>query len=73
MSDTPLTGIDQGLASEALDDAPDFANAAGTKRVHDWRSYVGERVAALWSTLPPELRLAIADDAQAIADREDWD
>lgn len=57
------------IRSGELDD-PRFE---GTGRTHDWRNYVGEHVQACWSTIPLELRAAIAADAQTLADREDWD
>jgi hypothetical protein len=73
MSEAPPSAIDPALAAEVSDDAPDFANAEGGRRIHDWRNYVGENVAAIWATLPIEVRIAIAQDAEAMALREDWD
>ncbi len=41
--------------------------------VHDWRAYVNEPLRAIWSTFAPAQKLAIAVNAQMIADQEDWD
>jgi hypothetical protein len=72
--DHPTLGhVDDRLIMEVSDDAPDFSNTACEKRIHDWRNYVGEKVAALWAQLPLDVRLAIMIDAQTMADKEDWD
>lgn len=42
-------------------------------RMQDWKNYIGDRTKALWDTLPEEAKVALALDAQEIADREDWD
>lgn len=49
---------------------PDFERA---ERVHDWRNHVGERTQAIWATLTPEQRLAIALDAEDDASNEEWE
>lgn len=59
------------FADQVRDPAPEW-NSDG-QRVHDWRNYVGENVQRLWPKLSYETRLAIALDAQDLADREDWD
>lgn len=41
--------------------------------VHNWRNHVGENVRRIWHTLPPDVRLAIARDAEAAASAEEWD
>lgn len=43
------------------------------RRIHDWRSHVGENVRRLWKSISPEIRYAIALDAQWIADNEDYE
>jgi hypothetical protein len=48
---------------------PDWSNKT---KVHDWRNYVGERTQSLWESLPDNVKLAIALDAQELADWEDW-
>ena len=68
-----LGRVDDHLAAQAVEDAPDFVNTTGRRRIHDWRNYVGERITAMWGTLAPDVRLAIAMDAQEMADKEDWD
>ena len=42
-------------------------------KVHNWRNYVGKRTRALWDTLTPEQKIAIAADADARASKEEWD
>ena len=51
-------------------DNPDWENLP---RVHEWRRYVGERTQAMWNEFSKEQKLAIALDAQDMADNEDWD
>ncbi|HTJ56049.1 MAG TPA: hypothetical protein VL418_00605 [Devosiaceae bacterium] len=41
-------------------------------RVHDWRNHIGERTKAIWEALPIDIRQALAEDAQEMADLEDW-
>lgn len=40
---------------------------------HNWRRYLGERLAQLWKELSPEVRRAIACDLQDKADWENWE
>lgn len=42
-------------------------------KVHDWRNHVGECTRSVWMTFTDRQRLAIAEDAQARADMENWD
>lgn len=49
---------------------PDWA--AGGK-VHNWRNYVSEEVQSLWPSFAIEQRLALAKNAQQIADAEEWE
>lgn len=52
------------------EDAPDW-KAGG--RVHNWRNHVGPAMRALWPELDVFAREAMASDAQARADAEEWD
>ena len=42
-------------------------------KVHDWRNYISDELRGIWHTFTPEQRRAIANNAQDIADREEWD
>lgn len=42
-------------------------------RVHNWKNYVNDRLQKMWEGLTPEVQDAIRENAQEIADREDWD
>lgn len=50
--------------------SPDWSRAG---RVHDWRNHVGERVRAIWPTLTPDQRTALALDAGERASDEEWE
>ncbi len=65
--------IDDYIAEQAKDPSSDFDNVNRETRVSDWRTYVGERVAAMWAALPYDTRIAIALDAQDRASNEEWD
>lgn len=73
MNHPTLGAIDDHMVTLAREDAPDFENKTGRRRIHDWRNYVGEHVAAMWAKLPLDVRFAISLDAQALADKEDWE
>lgn len=49
---------------------PDFE---GATKVHDWRNHVGDSVRTLWHEFTLEQRAAIAIDAEARAESEEWD
>lgn len=51
--------------------ADDMGGEGG--RVHDWRSYVPDELEAMWPTLSPEVRMAVAVVAQIAASNEEWD
>lgn len=42
-------------------------------RIHDWRNYVGARTRDIWQELTLPQKLAIAQDANDQAAREDWE
>lgn len=42
-------------------------------KVHDWRNHVGDHTRAIWLSLTPNQRLAIAMDADAAASNEEWE
>lgn len=44
-----------------------------TKYVHDWRRYISEPLEIAWQSFTPEQRLMLAENAQRIADNEEWD
>lgn len=50
-----------------------FKRGPGDVWVHDWRTWIGPRTAALWPSFPEDVRMALAADAQEMADREEWD
>jgi hypothetical protein len=50
--------------------APKWGEA---RKVHDWRNYISERLRSMWDDFTVDQRSAIAESAQEIADREEWD
>lgn len=42
-------------------------------KVHDWRNYINDAVQRLWPSFNEDQRRALAENAQEIADREEWD
>lgn len=42
-------------------------------KVHDWRNHVGRNTRLIWDTLTVTQQLAIALDAQTLADDEIWE
>ena len=42
-------------------------------RVHNWRNYIGRSLRSLWPTFTDEQKAAIAENADDIAGREEWD
>lgn len=42
-------------------------------QIHNWQNYVGQNVRKIWSTLTDEIKNAIALDADAMAEKEEWD
>ena len=42
-------------------------------RVHNWRNYVGFRTRHMWDDLSDSQKVAIATDADDLADKEDWE
>lgn len=40
--------------------------------VHEWRAYVTDDLRGMWKTFNTGQRIAIAENAQRIADNEDW-
>lgn len=63
--------IPKYVREQALVDDPGFREARDD--VHDWRNHVGQNVQAMWATIPADLRLAIAADADESASREEWE
>jgi len=49
---------------------PDWSSAG---KVHDWRNYISEEVQGMWDTFPDDQKQALAQQANQIAGREDWD
>lgn len=63
-------------AEPVLLDPPEYLSpdwTPPTKYVHDWRRYISEPLEAAWQTFTPEQRLMLAENAQRIADNEEWD
>ena len=48
-------------------------NWSQASRVHDWRNYISDEVKRLWDGFSIPQRAALVRQAQAIADREEWD
>lgn len=42
-------------------------------RVHDWRNYINEDMRAVWDTFTPTQKRILAENAEEIAGREEWD
>lgn len=53
----------------------DYANPNWSKaeRVHEWKNYISEPLESIWMSFTDEQKAVIADNAQSIADREEWD
>lgn len=51
---------------------PDWAEPE-VKYVHDWRAYVGDDLRAAWGSFTVFQKRVLAENAQGIADSEDWD
>lgn len=66
----PYEGLSEYDAQVAARDNPEFENAS---KVHDWRNHVGEQCRKKWPTFTVDVRLAIASDAQAMAEAEEWE
>lgn len=57
------------------DDTPkDYLDPQWDKagRVHEWKNYISEEVQAMWPTFTPEVRAALARQAEDNASREEW-
>lgn len=42
-------------------------------RVHEWKNYISDEIKAMWLTLSPELRAALARQADETAAMEEWE
>lgn len=53
----------------------DFANPQWGQgsAVHNWQNYVSEEVQSLWMGFSQAQRAALARQAEALADKEEWD
>lgn len=71
MSIKTFKDVGEHFANEVRNPSPEWNSE--TTRVHDWRNYVGENVRRIWPALSYDTRLAIALDAQEMADREEWE
>lgn len=49
---------------------PDWSNSG---RVHDWRNYVNPSLRENWPTFSAAQKQILFENAQEIADREEWD
>lgn len=43
------------------------------KKVHDRRNYVNEELMAAWNTFNPQQQQLIRNNAQELADKEEWE
>lgn len=48
-------------------------NWEGSSGIHDWRDYIADKIKKNWETLPLEVRCAVIEQCQDIADKEEWD
>jgi Fe-S cluster biosynthesis and repair protein YggX len=44
-----------------------------SKFVHDWRAYISDELMEAWHTFTDHQKKLIAENAQSMADNEDWD
>ncbi len=51
---------------------PDFDIGSG-KHVHEWKSYVDSEVQELWDDFSDEVKQALSQNYNGIADNEEWD
>lgn len=58
------------IARDALVEEIDWSEGG---RIHNWRNHVGEHTRAIWHTLTPEQKVAIARDAEGDASAEEWE
>jgi hypothetical protein len=71
MSTKETTAMENKYIVGAVDvRSPDFDNPSP---VHDWRNHVGWRTVDRWHEFSDQQRLALALDAQDMADREEWE
>lgn len=40
-------------------------------RIHNWQNYIGSNTRNIWARLTNDIKVALATDAQEIADREE--
>ena len=66
----PHEGLSDYDAQIAAREDPEFDKAG---KVHDWRNHVGEQCQRKWPTFSLDVRLAIATDAQVMAEAEEWE
>lgn len=50
--------------------SPDWNNL---DRVHEWKNYISEDLVMIWDTFTDIQKKVIAENADNIADREEWD
>lgn len=48
-------------------------NWLGKGKVHDWRNYISDELSVMWHTFTAAQKIAIARNADDMADREEWD
>lgn len=49
---------------------PKWENAG---RVHDWRNYISNELRTVWGTFTDAQKIALGENAEEIAGREEWD
>ena len=42
-------------------------------RVHNWRNYISDKVKKMWDTFTLEQKIALVEQADEQADKEEWD
>ncbi len=42
-------------------------------RPHEWKNYISKELQAIWDTFTDEQKQILADNADEIASREEWD
>lgn len=44
-----------------------------TEKCHDWKNHISDRVRELWRSFTCEQMVALANQANDLADQEEWD
>jgi hypothetical protein len=42
-------------------------------KVHNWKNYISEELVDMWDSFTDNQKIAIGENAQGLADNEEWD